>query len=71
MKIKPTIIKLISEPYIQFLVSGIIIYIFYVFLANPNQIQRFQKEIVITTEIQEHIKDVFKKSGIVSQIQMS
>jgi hypothetical protein len=61
MKIKATLIKLISEPYIQFFISGIIIYTLYIYLANPNQNQKFQKDIIITTEIQEHIKSSFEK----------
>jgi len=58
---KRTILKLITEPYIQFLISGIAIYIFYSFSATPNQEQYFQKEIVITSGMQEHLKDIFLK----------
>jgi len=59
MSMKKKAIKLIAEPYIQFLLSGIAIYIFYSFSTNPNQNQPLKTEIIINSSIQEHLKNIF------------
>jgi len=59
---KKKIKKLLSEPYIQFFLAGIVIYMLFSLMAPSKQTLRSQKEIVVTRGAQQHLKDLFMQA---------
>jgi len=51
----------IAEPYIQFLLTGLVIYFLYGISGSAqNRQQQQKKEIVVTSGMQQHLKDIFQ-----------